>query len=62
MSGSAYAVYVLHPLLIVPFALALSRVQLILELKFLLFAPAAIVLCFLAGYFVRKLPVIRRIL
>lgn len=62
MSGSAYAVYVLHPLVIVPLALALSVVQLNLGLKFLLVTPLAVALCFLVGYGVRLLPGIRKIL
>lgn len=62
MSGAAYAVYVLHPLLIVPLALALSGWQLALETKFLLVAPLAVVLCFLAGILVRKVPLIDRVL
>ena len=62
MSSAAYAVYVLHPLLIVPMALTLSDVRLSLEWKFMLFAPLAVALCFLVGYFVRLIPVIRRVL
>ncbi len=62
MSASVYAVYVLHPLLIVPLALALSSFRLDLELKFVLVTPLAVAICFLVGYFVRLLPVVRRIL
>jgi glucan biosynthesis protein C len=62
MSGAAYAVYVLHPLLIVPLALSLSGFQLALELKFLLVAPLAVALCFLAGILIRKIPLIDRVL
>jgi surface polysaccharide O-acyltransferase-like enzyme len=62
MSAASYAVYVLHPLLIVPLALALSAVPLGLGLKFLLFTPLAVILCFLAGYWIRKLPLVRSFL
>jgi glucan biosynthesis protein C len=62
MSATSYAVYVLHPLLIVPLALALSGIRLDLSLKFLLVAPVAVALCFLIGHVVRKLPVVRGIL
>ena len=62
MAAASYAVYVLHPLLIVPLALALSGIRLDLSLKFLLVAPLAVTLCFLVGYLVRKLPVVRGIL
>jgi fucose 4-O-acetylase-like acetyltransferase len=62
MSAASYAVYVLHPLLIVPLALALSGIRLDLSLKFLLVAPVAVALCFLIGHLVRRLPVVRGIL
>ena len=62
MSTASYAVYFLHPLLIVPLALVLSDIQLDLSLKFLLVAPVAVVFCFLIGHGVRKLPVVRGIL
>jgi glucan biosynthesis protein C len=62
LSQNCFAVYVLHPLIIVPLALALSGIQLNLGLKFLLVAPLAVVLCYLFAYAVRKLPLFRSIL
>jgi glucan biosynthesis protein C len=62
MSETCFAVYVLHPLIIVPLALALSGIQLNLGLKFLLVAPVAVALCYLSAYYVRKLPFLRSIL
>jgi len=62
MSGAAYAVYVLHPLVIVPLAIALSGLQMPLPLKFVLVAPFAVALCFTIGYYVRKLPLVRNVL
>jgi glucans biosynthesis protein C len=62
MSAASYAVYVLHPLMIVPLALALSGIWLDLSLKFLLVAPVAVALCFLIGHGVRKLPLVRDVL
>ena len=62
MSTTAYTVYVLHPLIIVPLALILSNVSLSLEVKFFLFAPLAVVVCFLAGYLIRMIPGIRNVL
>jgi len=62
MSKTAYAVYVLHPLIIVPLALILSNVSLNLEVKFILFAPLAVVIRFLAGYLIRTIPGIRNVL
>jgi glucan biosynthesis protein C len=62
MSAASYAVYVLHPLVIVPLTLALSGIRLDLSLKFLLVAPVAVAFCFLIGHGVRKLPVVRGVL
>jgi glucan biosynthesis protein C len=62
MSASAYAVYVLHPLFIVPLALAFSGVRLSLELKFILVTPLAVAICFLAAYLMRQIPILRRVL
>ena len=62
MSENCFAVYVLHPLIIVPLALALSGIQLNLGLKFVLVAPLAVALCYLFAYVVRKLPPFRSIL
>lgn len=62
MSLAAYAVYVFHPLIIVPLAVWLSSIQIPLELKFLLVTPLAVTLCFLIGYYLRRLPGLRLIL
>jgi len=62
MSGASYAVYVLHPLLIVPLAIALSGLRVSLMLKFVLVAPLAVVLCFAVGYAIRRLPLVRSVL
>jgi glucan biosynthesis protein C len=62
MSGASYAVYVLHPLVIVPLAIALSGLHMNLALKFLLVSPLALVLCFAVGYHVRKLPLVGGVL
>jgi surface polysaccharide O-acyltransferase-like enzyme len=62
MSADSYAVYVLHPLVIVPLALVLSGIRLDLSLKFLLVAPVAVALCFLIGHGVRKLPLVGAVL
>lgn len=62
MSGSSYAVYVLHPLLIVPLAIALSGWIIDPALKFLLVAPLAVALCFSVAYLIRRLPPVRSVL
>lgn len=62
MGAASYAVYVLHPLIIVPLAILLSPIRLNLGLKFGLVAPVAVAICFLVGHFVRKLPLVRNVL
>lgn len=62
LSAAAYGVYVLHPLVIVPLALALSGIRLDLSLKFVVVAPLAVALCFLVAALVRRLPLVKRIL
>jgi fucose 4-O-acetylase-like acetyltransferase len=62
VSRDSFAVYVLHPLIVVPLTLALSGWQLDLGLKFLLVAPPALLLCFGAAHYFRKLPLVRSVL
>lgn len=62
MCDSCFAVYILHPIIIIPLALALSGIQMNLSLKFLLVAPVALTLCYLVAYVVRKIPVVRSVL
>jgi glucan biosynthesis protein C len=61
MSESAFAVFILHPLVIVPLALALSGIRMNLNLKFLLVAPFAVALCYLVASALRRLPLVRSI-
>jgi glucan biosynthesis protein C len=62
MSAAAYAAYVLFAPVIMLLALALSGIRLTMALKFVLVSPVAVILCFLAGHYVRKLPLARSIL
>jgi fucose 4-O-acetylase-like acetyltransferase len=59
MSESAFAVYILHPAVIVPLTLALSGIQMNRSFKFLLIAPIAVGLTYLIMHLVRKVPVFR---
>jgi glucan biosynthesis protein C len=61
MSESSFAVYVLHPGVIVPLALALSGIRMNLSVKFLLVAPVAVALCYLVAYGLRKVPQVRAV-
>lgn len=62
MSEVAFAVYILHPGVIVPLALALSGIQMNLSLKFLFVAPIAVSLCYLVAYALRKVPAVKTVL
>jgi glucan biosynthesis protein C len=62
ISGDSYAVYVLHPLLIVPLAIALSGLRMPLALKFVLVTPFAVALCFTVAHYIRRIPFVRRVL
>jgi surface polysaccharide O-acyltransferase-like enzyme len=62
MGADSYAVYVFHPLVIVPLAFLLSGISMIGLLKWLWVAPLALALCFLLAHGVRKLPLARDVL
>ena len=62
MSRDAYAVFIVHPLVIVLLALALSGIKFEMGIKFVLVAPVAVALSFAVGHLVRKLPLARDIL
>ena len=62
MSDNCFAVYILHPLIIVWLALALSGLQMNLGLKFMLVAPLAVTLSYLVAYAIRKIPFVRSVL
>jgi surface polysaccharide O-acyltransferase-like enzyme len=62
MFDDCFAVYVLHPLIIVWLALALRGLQMNLSLKFLLVAPVALVLCYGAAHLIRKIPFVKGVL
>ena len=62
MSDNCFALYILHPLIIVWLALALRGAQLNLRIKFLLVAPLAVMLCYFVAYLIRKIPFVRSIL
>lgn len=55
LSDSSFVVYVIHPGIIVPLALALSDIRMNLSLKFLLVAPIALALCYLVAYGLRRI-------
>lgn len=62
MSDGAYTVYLIHAPVLVFVGLSLRGVVLHPLLKFVLISPVAILLCFLIGHYLRRLPLVRRIL
>lgn len=62
LSDNCFAVYILHSIVIIPLALALSGIHMNLGLKFLLVTPVAMTLCYLVAYYFRKIPLVRSIL
>lgn len=62
MSQTSFAVYVIHPAVIVPLALVLSGIEMNLSLKFLVVAPFAVALCYLVAYGLRQVPGLKAIL
>jgi fucose 4-O-acetylase-like acetyltransferase len=62
MARCSYAVYFLHPPIIVFLALALSGIAMSGGLKFLWVAPLGVALCYLVAYALRRVPGVRRIL
>jgi peptidoglycan/LPS O-acetylase OafA/YrhL len=62
IGGDTYAVYVVHPAVLVALAVVLGGIQMDLSLKFVLVAPGAVALCFLVGHYLRKLPLAKEVL
>jgi fucose 4-O-acetylase-like acetyltransferase len=63
LARSAYTVYIIHPLVLVGFALAVRGVALDPLMKYLLAAPLAVALCFgIAHLLVRRIPLADRVL
>jgi len=62
MGADTYAVYFIHPAVIIPLAYALSGIVLVGLVKWVLVAPLALALCFLVAHVLRKLPGLRAVL
>ena len=61
MSEASFAVYVLHPIIIVSLTLVVSGIPINPTLMFLIAAPLAVALCYIIAYYFRKLPLVRNI-
>jgi hypothetical protein len=62
MSSSAYAVYFVHAPLLVAAGLLFRDVMFHPLIKFVVIGPLSVAICFLIGNYLRKLPLVRRIL
>jgi glucans biosynthesis protein C len=62
MGADTYAVYFIHPAVIIPLAYALSGIVMVGLFKWVLVAPLALALCFLVAHLIRKLPLLRNVL
>jgi len=61
LSNSAFAVYVLHPPILVGLSMLFINWDVMLLIKFLSLTPLALLLSFLAGIMVKNIPVLKRI-
>lgn len=62
LSRNAYTAYLIHPLVLVPVALALQSVMLYPLLKWVVVGMVVVPLCFALGQLIRKLPYTERVL
>jgi fucose 4-O-acetylase-like acetyltransferase len=62
LSSAAFGVYVFHPAVIVPLAIALQGIRMNPGLKFLLITPVALGLCFLISNLLKNVPGVKNIL
>lgn len=62
MSASAYTVFIIHAPVLVGLGVALRGIPIHPTLKFLIFAPVAVLLSFMTATIVRKLPLADRVL
>jgi hypothetical protein len=61
MADATFTAYVIHPAIIVPFALLLSGIAMNLSLKFLIVAPIAVALTYVISYYFRRLTLVKNI-
>ncbi len=61
LSGAAYAVYIIHPVVIVTLSSVLKDWEVYPALKFILIAPIALFLCFSIGILIKKIPLVNKV-
>jgi surface polysaccharide O-acyltransferase-like enzyme len=62
LSSSSYAVFMIHPMIIVPLSYSLIKLDLHPLIKFLVVSVTGVPLSFLIGSLIRKIPFLRKIL
>jgi len=62
LSGAAYAVFIMHPVVIVTLSAILKDWEVYPVLKFFILAPIALFLCFCIGILLKKIPVVNKII
>lgn len=62
LSGAAYAVFIIHPFVLVTISVLLKNWEVYPVLKFIMLAPLALFLCFGIGILLKKIPVINRVI
>jgi hypothetical protein len=62
LSGAAYAVFIIHPFVIVTLSAFLKDWEIYPVLKFIILTPIALFLCFAAGMLLKRTPLLNRIL
>ena len=61
LSGAAYAVYIIHPVVIVALSAVLKDFDVYPVLKFILLAPISLFLCFSFGLLIKKIPLVNKV-
>lgn len=62
LSGSAYTVYIIHPVIIVGLSLLLHHTSLYPTIKFIIVSSVGTIICFVIGYLITLIPNAKRIL
>ncbi len=62
LSGAAYAVFIIHPLVIVSLSLLIRDLDIYPVLKFIVAAPFALFFCFGIGILLKKVPVVDKVI
>jgi len=60
LSGAAYAVFIIHPFVLVTISVMLKNLEVYPVIKFIMIAPVALFLCFGIGILLKKTPVVNR--